>query len=293
MQGEIPLTGNMHCWLGAKAEVAGRVYVFFRGVNFDDEKSYDARHQGVEHLVPFFHTPSVKFAYGDPACPPSVEETTTRMLSLVEGEWPALAKVPIAYCDQDLSGQWGGFPETVLSDGSVQIKRDPVTRFVFDFGKMDALPFVIIKPHDNNLPWPRHPVIWVTQEEIEAMAPSYWLQQGNQKSHSFVEGEREIEMETKTGSRIVCAKNIVLQQTIADMYAKTGVQFSQRGRKAMPDNSLRVVKEYLGKRLYGKHADRGFQPLFQSDPNVDRSFHLTQWFKYSGTAAALQKISQP
>lgn len=229
-------SGVMHCWLAAKAEVAGEVYVCLRGVNFDHERTYDRDHPGVEHLKPFWHVPSTKVTYATPdqisavteprewmKLIPDTEATLTRVHQGIEVEWPALAQAQVVAADCELTGAWGGCP--IVNKETGERRFDAVTRVFLDFGAVDVLPTVKFKP-EATLPWCRHPVEWIKARRIvDYVQKGNPVQQGNQLSSVVVDGEHAFVMERPEGLIRAYATDIVLQQTVADIFSRNGVRF--------------------------------------------------------------------
>jgi hypothetical protein len=233
----LPSSGMMHVWLMPFATVRGEKMVALRLVNADKDKSYDADHKGVEHDVPFFHVPSVKFPFGRMKTPPSVEETKKRAMPLVEKEWPALAKAKIVDADQELTGVWGGRP---LFDG----KRysDPVTRILLDLGHLEKPPEIIHKPSERPS-WLRHPIVWMRAKDIFKLAKKPFVHHGKQVSRYYTP-ERTIKMEAKSADDTIMmqetqTKDVVFQNSVASMYDKNGISFTTVDRPPPASPSIK------------------------------------------------------
>lgn len=225
MTEEIKRSGLMHCWLMAKAEVAGRDYICLRGVNFRGEYREGPRaHEGgsrAHHKAPdpWLHVPTVAFKFNPAQEPPGAVQSMEKASALITTEWPALAQAKIIAGDQELTGKLGG----TNAKGEVE----SVTRLAFDFGPVDRLPDVELKP-GQTLPWPRHPVFWVAADEIADYGER--VQQGAYKSAYQLMGRHAVEREIEDGKdeknlpRIVkepvTIQNMPFQQTVGDMFVK-------------------------------------------------------------------------
>lgn len=223
----------MHCWLISKATLQDQDHVLLRGVNFDPNKTYDQHHPGVEHGVPFWHVPTVKFAYDVAEPIPSIDQTRLQVEKLIAAEWPGLQTAQIIDVDQEKTGAWGGYP---LNAKTGARSFDAVTRFMLDFGNVTSLPDIKLKP-GQTLPFPRHPVRWMKANLFLQYKDGETMQQGNQVSSFFVAGRPKVAMETTPGSGPIVemtAQNILFQHTLATMLVKHQIAFSERPKGRTP-----------------------------------------------------------